>query len=319
MTVTGLGAVLLMLTAAALGVVVARLLRTPSATLLGALAGAAAANLVVPLPALPEGFGLVMQLLIGAAIGVRLGPTVLRDASRWAPAFGVALAVVLLVAAVGGWILVATTDLAWRTAALAVLPGGAADATALAMASDQQGATVAAIHLIRQLLVLGVVAGALRRWSRQPGTRSAAAASPRASAGAVVWRVTEDGPEVLLVHRPRYDDWSLPKGGIEPGEAASEAAVREALEETGWWGVAGESLATIRMRERSGPNGTKRVTYFMVEAVEDRGFAPTREVDAVRWWPLAVASDRCSRPQDRAVLDAVEAQRDSWRPGGESS
>lgn len=312
---TTLAPVVVTMLAAAAGVAVARLACLPGATLLGALAGAAIARFLVALPPLPGSVGVAMQVLVGAAIGVRLGPAVLHDARRWGPSFGAALVGMLAAAAIGAWLLTVMTDLSWRTSALAALPGGAADATALAIAAEQDGATVATIHLTRQLLVLGMLAAVLR-WAtarRSPEVRETDV--ERRSSGAVVWRRAEEGREVLLVHRPRYDDWSLPKGGIEPGETPRDAAVREALEETGWWGCAGDEIGTSRLRERRGPHGSKHVTYFAVEARSDRGFVPSSEVDAVRWYPLGQAIERCSRPQDREVLRSFDRHLRRLRDG----
>ena len=72
------------------------------------------------------------------------------------------------------------------------------------------------------------------------------------AAGGVVWRPVGDGIEVLLVHRPRYDDWSLPKGKLEPGESWEDGARREVEEETGVTGVLGPHLATSTYTDTKG-------------------------------------------------------------------
>jgi 8-oxo-dGTP pyrophosphatase MutT (NUDIX family) len=120
-----------------------------------------------------------------------------------------------------------------------------------------------------------------------------------AAAGGAVWRHARDGStEVAVVHRPRYDDWSLPKGKLDAGEHALTAAVREVGEETGLAVVAG------RRSVRTGypiPEGTKRVDYWVMQAVGG-GFEPNDEVDELRWLAVPAAADLCSHQQDRTVL-----------------
>jgi membrane AbrB-like protein len=296
--------VALTLVAAAGGALLARAVRLPGGVLLGALLAAASVQMLVEPGPLPSWLRLVAQLAIGAVLGARLHAGSLRDVRRWAGPFAIALVAVLAAAAAGAALLVTTTGMAWSVALLSVLPGGAADAVALALVAGEAAApTVAGIHLTRQVLVLVVVGGGLRWWARRsPSQDRPPRGVPRPTAGAVLWRRMDDELLVALVHRPRYDDWSLPKGGIDPGETAAQAAVRESFEETGWDGIAGPELTTVRLRERRGPTGHKRVAFLAVEARENRGFAPTAEVDEVRWLPLAEAAAACSRPQDRAVL-----------------
>jgi 8-oxo-dGTP pyrophosphatase MutT (NUDIX family)/phosphohistidine phosphatase SixA len=120
-----------------------------------------------------------------------------------------------------------------------------------------------------------------------------------AAAGGAVWRRSPDGgTEVVLVHRPRYDDWSVPKGKLDAGEHALTAAVREIGEETGLAAVAGRrSLRT----SYPVPEGVKRVDYWVMQALGG-AFEPDHEVDDLRWLPVPEAADLCSHEQDRAVL-----------------
>lgn len=112
------------------------------------------------------------------------------------------------------------------------------------------------------------------------------------------------GLKVLLVHRPRYDDWSLPKGKLVPGESALEAALREVHEETGLVCDAGPRLPDTTYVHRSGRR--KRVRYWAMTMVADGGeFTPNREVDAIRWFRIADATDRLSYKHDAAVLSAI--------------
>lgn len=291
----------MLLIAAAAGAALARRARLPGGVLLGALLGAAVVQLVASPPPLPTPVRVAAQILIGAAVGVRLRPVVLADVRRWLPAFLLALGLLLAAAAGAAALLVTAAELPPRTAVLAVLPGGAADITALLAAEGADAPVVAAVHLTRQLLVLVVVGTGVRWWARSRG-HAPSPAVPRASAGAVLWRHLDDELQVLLVHRPRYDDWSLPKGGIEPGEDPATAAVRETEEETGWRGRPGAELVTLELRERRGPRGRKLVVYLALEAEREVGFVPSAEVDATRWFPLTAAARACSRPQDRQVL-----------------
>jgi 8-oxo-dGTP pyrophosphatase MutT (NUDIX family) len=121
------------------------------------------------------------------------------------------------------------------------------------------------------------------------------------AAGGVVWRRTSSGTvKVLLVHRPRYDDWSLPKGKLEDGESAYDAARREVQEETGLRCKAHAELAEVRYRDRKGR--AKRVRYWAMEPVSGH-FAPNDEVDEVRWVPVEDARRWLSYAHDADVVD----------------
>ena len=118
------------------------------------------------------------------------------------------------------------------------------------------------------------------------------------AAGAVLWRDRGDGVEVAVVHRPRYDDWSLPKGKLDPDETVAEAAVRELHEETGCRAVLGRHLTTVRYPVAAGP---KTVDYFSAVAVSGT-FVPGDEVDELRWLPVEQAADLVSYHTDSGVL-----------------
>ncbi len=119
------------------------------------------------------------------------------------------------------------------------------------------------------------------------------------AAGALPWRDGEHGVEVLVVHRPRYDDWTLPKGKRDPGETDEECALREVEEETGLRGVLGRELPSCDYIDSHGRQ--KLVRYWEMTGVEG-GFAPNEEVDEIRWLPVAEASSLLSYERDHLVL-----------------
>src|SRR5215467_2239108 len=124
------------------------------------------------------------------------------------------------------------------------------------------------------------------------------------AAGAVMWRAGEGGIETALVHRPRYDDWSFPKGKAMPGEHVLLTAVREVAEETGTRVALGRRLATTQYLTSGGP---KRVDYWAGRPVSPGTFIPGDEVDALSWLLLAAAADRLSYAHDVAVLKGFAA------------
>ena len=124
------------------------------------------------------------------------------------------------------------------------------------------------------------------------------------AAGGVVWRRSPAGEvEVLLVHRPRYDDWTLPKGKLGAGEDHAGAALREVEEETGLRCTLGKELPSTSYVDRKGR--PKRVRYWTMTPAGDQRFMPTDEVDEVRWMPLAAAGSQLTYDRDLAVLDGL--------------
>ncbi|MGW3564694.1 NUDIX hydrolase [Streptomyces sp. NPDC000941] len=135
------------------------------------------------------------------------------------------------------------------------------------------------------------------------------------AAGCVLWRRSPrgGGPEIALVHRPRYDDWSHPKGKLKRGEEPLRGAVREVLEETGVVCVPGAALPTVRYLAKGRP---KEVRYWAAEpagadgghgtdeAGTDEDFVPNDEVDRLVWLPPDEARAWLTHDHDRALVDA---------------
>jgi 8-oxo-dGTP diphosphatase len=137
------------------------------------------------------------------------------------------------------------------------------------------------------------------------------------SAGAVVSRKGEHGREVLLVHRPKYDDWSFPKGKLDPGEHVLAAAVREVAEETGLDVRLGPPLGSQSYQVGDGRPRRKRVYYWagVLTGCDDvSGYRPNHEVDAVRWVPLDEAPARLTYDYDRDTLAAFRRVRKKAQP-----
>ncbi|MEU3255432.1 NUDIX hydrolase [Streptomyces sp. NPDC006997] len=125
---------------------------------------------------------------------------------------------------------------------------------------------------------------------------------PLQAAGCVLWRHSPRHPaelEVCLVHRPKYDDWSHPKGKLKPEEEHLPAALREVVEETGYDATPGRELATHHYLVDGHP---KEVRYWAAEA-RTGTFTPTDEVDRILWLPLDEARTRLTQPRDRTLLD----------------
>lgn len=123
------------------------------------------------------------------------------------------------------------------------------------------------------------------------------------AAGGIVWRHLDAGPiEVVVVHRPRYDDWSFPKGKCEADETDEGCAAREVEEETGLRCVAGHELPSVSYVD--GKGRPKVVRYWEMAVAEDVGFEPGDEVDRVEWLPVDDVERRLTYGHDVDVLDA---------------
>ena len=120
------------------------------------------------------------------------------------------------------------------------------------------------------------------------------------AAGAVLWRLNGDSatPEIAIIHRQRYDDWSLPKGKVDPGETEPVTAVREVHEETGYSSHLGRRLVAVSYPVEQ---GIKKVRYWAATTI-DGEFIANDEVDELKWLPVAEAMKQLKYPHDRKVL-----------------
>jgi len=123
------------------------------------------------------------------------------------------------------------------------------------------------------------------------------------AAGGIVMRESAEGPELLLIHRPKYDDWSFPKGKLDSGESFRTAAHREVLEETGLSCELGRRLPTVLYRDHKGR--PKEVRYWLMEVLEgDIAERPAdQEVDQCRWLPPDRAREKLTYEHDRELTD----------------
>jgi 8-oxo-dGTP pyrophosphatase MutT (NUDIX family) len=126
----------------------------------------------------------------------------------------------------------------------------------------------------------------------------------RAAGGVVSRRGPDGGLEILLVHRPRYDDWTIPKGKLEPGETHEQAARREVWEETGLDCELGRELPSTSYRDSKGR--PKTVRYWAMQAPAGTA-RPQAEVDEVRWVPVEEVEALLSHDHDGAVVRAFAA------------
>ena len=132
------------------------------------------------------------------------------------------------------------------------------------------------------------------------------------AAGAVLWRRNSHKEvEVLLVHRPRYDDWSLPKGKLDPSEELIACAYREVVEETGFDVQLGPYISDI---EYFVPEGLKKVLFWSARVLNpDKSFIPNSEVDGIEWLSIEEAMQRVTRESDREVIESfIKTPYDSY-------
>jgi 8-oxo-dGTP diphosphatase len=145
-----------------------------------------------------------------------------------------------------------------------------------------------------------------RSSSRRSLSRSAEDLDPTAvpevrAAGGIVWRLGELGIEVVIVHRPKYSDWTFPKGKLDPGESDESAAHREVLEETGFECVLGRELPSVRYSDAKAR--LKQVRYWEM-TITSGDFEANDEVDELLWATIDGARKRLTHIHDIRVLEA---------------
>jgi len=119
------------------------------------------------------------------------------------------------------------------------------------------------------------------------------------AAGGVPVRSGPDGPEVAVIHRPKYEDWSLPKGKLDDGEDFEQAALREVEEETGYRCKPSIELPPVSYLDRKARR--KLVRYWLMEPIEGQ-FEPHGEVDEIRWVPMEEADRLLTYDHDKEIV-----------------
>lgn len=127
------------------------------------------------------------------------------------------------------------------------------------------------------------------------------------AAGGVVWRQVDGADEVLLVHRDKYDDWTLPKGKLDPGESWEQAAVREVFEETGVVAVLGPELADAEYVDNKGR--PKRVRYWAMAVAAEEPWQPDAEISQKVWLRVDEAELQLTYAHDVEVLASFRDRR----------
>jgi 8-oxo-dGTP diphosphatase len=124
------------------------------------------------------------------------------------------------------------------------------------------------------------------------------------AAGGLVWRRGAQGPEILVVYRERYKDWSLPKGKLDKGEGWTAAALREVKEETGIKArlgpFAGEVVYTYA--DPKGGSVSKVVRYWHMAVKRDKGFKPNKEIARIAWWSVKKARKKLSHTAETKLI-----------------
>ena len=119
------------------------------------------------------------------------------------------------------------------------------------------------------------------------------------AAGAIVWRNNQDKTEVAIIHRPKYEDWSFPKGKLEIGESLITCAHREVLEETNIQTEFGPFLGDI---EYLTPDGKKQVSFWAAKAISENDFKPNSEVDQLTWVEVKKVRELLTLETDKKIL-----------------
>lgn len=128
------------------------------------------------------------------------------------------------------------------------------------------------------------------------------------AAGGIIVRRDREALRTLIIHRPRHNDWSFPKGKLDPGETFEQAALREVYEETG---LRCTLHAAVPPVEYPGDEAAKATLYWLMTVHHDDGFAPGAEVDAVRWVTFAEAATVVTHTHDRRLINEISDRVDA--------
>lgn len=120
------------------------------------------------------------------------------------------------------------------------------------------------------------------------------------SAGGLLWRETPQGTELLIIHRPKYDDWALPKGKLEPGESWTQAALREVWEETGYQAEIISFAGCLCYAYKGIP---KIVLFWNMKVLDECQFNPNKEVDRVQWEKAEDAIKKLNYSSERDLVE----------------
>ena len=126
------------------------------------------------------------------------------------------------------------------------------------------------------------------------------------AAGGILWRDEASGPRLAVIHRPKQDDWSLPKGKLEDGESFPQAAVREVREETGCRARLGDFAGYALYEVKGRP---KLVLFWHMAAEGVARFRPNGEVDRLEWLAPDEALARLDHPVERQIVESAVAER----------
>ena len=124
------------------------------------------------------------------------------------------------------------------------------------------------------------------------------------AAGALLWRLAPTGYELAVIHRQRYDDWTLPKGKLEPGESWRDAALREVTEETGYRAEILGFAGAVAYQTDKGP---KVVRFWHMKAIAESGLELDDEVFEVVWMTTTLARERLQYPVEQALIEVWDA------------